>query len=102
MFVAALRERRDAAGQRSAVRGQIHHGPGPATETPWIALFAAFETHSRLGSDARRRKGHAELRRQRLRLFEIAPVLLIHAFIKRLVWASVADRLTEEHEALEI
>src|ERR1700729_3979583 len=53
VLIAALRKRRDAAGQGAAVGGDIHDRPRPAAHRPRRTAVAAFETHARLGSCAR-------------------------------------------------
>ena len=60
VFIAALRERRDAARQRAAVGGEVHDRPGPAAQRPRRTLIAAFEAHAGLGGGARGAEGDAE------------------------------------------
>src|SRR6266571_5539783 len=47
--VAAHRERRDAAWQRPAVRGEIHQGPRPSAQRPRPLLLRAPQAGARLG-----------------------------------------------------
>src|SRR5262249_25080890 len=103
VFVAALRERRDAARKRPAVRRDVHHGPRPPAHRPGRAVVVALETHAGLGHGAGGAERHAERARQRGRLVEVARFFLRHALVQRLVGACVADRvLVEEDEALQI
>src|SRR5580704_1389739 len=59
VLVAALRERRDAARQRAAVRGEIHHVPRPPAHRPGRAVVVALEAHARLRDRAGGAERHA-------------------------------------------
>src|SRR5258707_15358012 len=59
VLVAVLRERRDAAGKRAAVGGEIHDGPGPAAHGPGRIPVLALEAHAGLGRGPRGAEGHA-------------------------------------------
>src|SRR5271169_5315050 len=52
VFVTALRERGDTAGQRPAVGGNVHDRPRPAAQRPRRAMVVTLQTHSRLGRSA--------------------------------------------------
>ncbi len=47
ILVAALRERRDAAGQGPPVGGEIHCGPGASAQRPWVLIAGTLQ--ARLG-----------------------------------------------------
>src|SRR2546423_976826 len=49
ILVALLRKRRDAAGQRAAVGGEVHHAPRPSAQRPRTSLGLARETLTWLG-----------------------------------------------------
>src|SRR5258708_3996633 len=52
VLIAALREGRDAAGQRAPVGGEIHDGPRAAAHRPGRVAVLALQAHARLGGSA--------------------------------------------------
>src|SRR5258708_13428607 len=103
ILVSALRERRDAAGERTAIRRDIHDGPRPAAHRPRRAVVVPLETHARLGYGARRAECHAERARDGGGFLEMAGLLARHALVQRLVRPRVPARLSiDKNETLEV
>src|SRR2546430_17602824 len=48
IFIAALRERRDAAGERPAIGGEIQHRPGAPASRPPRTPLVPLDAHSPL------------------------------------------------------
>src|SRR5690242_7881542 len=85
VLVAALRKRRDAARQRPAIGGEIHHRPRPPAQRPWRAIVVALETDARLRGAARGAKRYAELLGQRGGALDMDRFLGGELLVQRLV-----------------
>ena len=91
ILVAALRERRDAARQRAAVGGEIHHRPRPAAQRPGRArsraVSAALEADARLRGAARGAEFDAERAGKRGGAVDMDRLLAGQALVERLIRA---------------
>src|SRR5215468_1117871 len=103
VLVAALRERRDAAWQRAAIGGEIHHRPRPAAQRPWRAVIAALETDAGLGCAAGGAKRDAELFGKRGRALDMDRFRSGKLFVERLIGPRHANGVfLEKHEPLQM
>src|SRR5260221_7095413 len=100
--MAALRDRRDAAGQRRSIGGEIHYRPGSPAQRPWRTLVMALETRARFRCAAGSAEHDAVSARKLGRRLEIGCLLARHLLVKGLVGSSQADGIVfEEHQALQ-
>src|SRR5215831_19229865 len=103
VLIAALRERCDAARQRAAIGGEIHHRPRPPAQRPWRAVVAALETDAWLGGAAGRAEGDAELLGQRVGAFDMDRLGGGELLVERLVGPRHADGIVlEKYEPLQM
>ena len=103
ILVTALRERRDAARQRTAICSNIHDGPRAAAQRPWGAAVAALETHPRLRGGARGAEGDAEGSRDVGGAIDVARLFAGKLLVQCLIRPRLADGiLLEEHQPLQI
>src|SRR5262249_20962078 len=84
--IAAQRERGDAAGQRAAMRGEVHQRPGTPAQRPGPVGIPPLEARPRLGG-ARSVEEEAELAGERLGLADRPRLLLIEALEQGLLAA---------------
>src|SRR5262249_43258498 len=99
--VAAHREGRDAAGQRLAVRGEVHQRPRTAAQRPGLLALLPLEARARLGG-ARGVEGDAELPRERIGLADETTLVGIDPLEQRRFRTGQALALGEIHQALQV
>src|SRR5262245_52421164 len=103
VLVAALRERSDAAWQRPAVGGEIHHRPGSPAQRPGRAAIVAFEAHARLCYHTGGAEDDAVGARKLGGRVEMGFVRVRHVLVEGLVGPRVTDGIAfEKHQALQI
>src|SRR5258707_6602507 len=76
--ITAHRERRDAAGQRPAMRGDVHQAPGPPAEGPGLRPVLRLEARRRVGR-ARGVEADAELGGQLFGRADLSALLVLAA-----------------------
>src|SRR5262249_46758106 len=103
VLIAALGERRDAARERAAVGGEIHHRPRAPAHRPWRRTGLSLEAEPRLRYRAGGAERHSVAARERGGLLQLCGVLAGHLLIERLIAPGMPDRvLLEKHQALQI
>ena len=99
--IAPHRERRDAARQRTAVRGEIHQRPRSGAQRPRPRLVRSSQAGARLGG-TRRVEQNAALGRARLRRANETLLAHVEVLEQRLLRAREALALGEIHEPLQM
>src|ERR1700749_4694981 len=103
MLVAALCERRDAAGERASVSGEIHHGPWAPAHGPGRTVLRSLQAEARFGNCARCAESETERARERSCLVQIVRFIPGHPLIERLIRTCMTDRvILEEDQALQV
>src|SRR5208283_853456 len=103
MVVAALRKRRNAAGERATVRRDIHQRPWPPAQRPRSRFAITLQAGAGFARGARSREGHPELARDIFRLAQIGGLIIGYLIEQRLIGARFADGVgVKEDKSLQM